>query len=96
MRLHHPEGTNQAQAQTSRVLAQYESAATGGARSPRRVGKIGRRRYCSLLQAVAGIGDPGPALSFLREFFPTVRRPASTQQDEALEPKTKSRHADKA
>jgi len=34
MRLHHPEGTNQAQAQTSRVLAQYDSAVSGGTRSP--------------------------------------------------------------
>jgi len=34
MHLHHPEGTNQAQAQTSRVLAQYDSAVSGGTRSP--------------------------------------------------------------
>src|SRR6266480_369830 len=35
MHLHHLGGTNQAQAQTRRVSAQYDSTATGGTRFPR-------------------------------------------------------------
>src|SRR5580704_7975029 len=35
MHLHHLEGTNQAQAQTCRVLAQYDSTATDGTRFAR-------------------------------------------------------------
>jgi len=51
MHLHHLGGTNQAQAQTCRVSAQYDSTATGGTHFPRHgVGRRGeRRRFNALL-----------------------------------------------
>jgi len=51
MHLHHLGGTNQAQAQTCRVSAQYDSTATGGTHFSRHgVGRRGeRRRFNALL-----------------------------------------------
>src|SRR6266516_8111056 len=54
MHLHHLEGTNQAQAQTSCVLAQYDSAASGGTRCPQRVGtQMWRCRLTSFIRAIS-------------------------------------------